>query len=182
MDINFDKLHLAPPCAMYMDSYRGAIAEYRRHNVSDFAYPKVKTRRQVAKFLREIDNNRRGIGIKDGYVPSSAFWLTDGRHYLGSGDVRHFLNNSLRRLGGNIGYSIRPGAWRRGLGTVQLALLLDEAAKLHITRPIITCFDDNIASAKVIESNGGVLLRKAEVAVNTKQRLTRVYEVDLTHV
>jgi len=177
---NRKNLHLVEPCQMYIDSYRAAIAEYRRHDVADFVYPKVSTRRDAAKFLRELEGARRGIGIKSGFVPSSAFWLVDGRHYLGSGDVRHFLNDSLRTFGGNIGYSIRPAAWRQGLGTAQLAMLLTEAAKLHIAKPIITCFDGNIASIKVIEANGGVLVKKVNVQTRGANRLTRIYEIDLT--
>jgi len=180
MDVDHNNLHLIEPTARYIDSYRAAISEYRKHNVYDFAYPKVGTRRDVARFLRDVDNTRRGLGVKSGYVPSSAFWLVDGRHYLGSGDVRHFLNDSLRKLGGNIGYSIRPAAWRQGLGTLQLALLLGEAAKLRVAKPIITCFDENTASAKVIEANGGVLIKRSNVNNRGKNRLTRVYEIDLT--
>lgn len=180
--INFENLHLVQPTAAYIDSYRAAIAEYRKYQVEDFAYPKVTTRRDVAAFLRRVDNFSRGIGLPPGFVPSSAYWLVDGKHYLGSGDVRHFLNDNLRRLGGNIGYSIRPAAWKQGLGTIQLALLLTEAANLRISKPIITCFDGNIASAKVIEKNGGRLLRKVNNRYRDSNtpRLTRIYEIDLT--
>lgn len=178
--IDFDNIHLVYPCAMYINSYRAAIAEYKRHNIIDFAYPNVRSRREVASFLQQIDNSRRGINIRSGYVPTSAFWLVDGQNYIGSGDVRHFLNTRLQSFGGNIGYSIRPSAWRQGLGTLQLSLLLKEAAKLHISKPIITCFDDNTSSAKVIEKNGGVLIRKVINTCNNQTKLTRIYEIDLT--
>ena len=179
IDFDRENLHLVPPCAAYMHSYRAAIYEYLKWAVEDFAYPKLKTRRDLAGFLRRSDNARRGIGVPSGFVPSSAFWLVDGQHYLGSGDVRHFLNDRLRVYGGNIGYSIRPAAWQQGLGTIQLALLLAEARKLHIEKPIITCFDANIGSAKVIENNGGVLQRKVFNTIRGMERLTRIYEVDL---
>jgi len=178
--IEFDRknLHLVPPCAAYMHSYRAAIHEYMKWAVEDFAYPKLKTRRDVAGFLRTAEENRRGINVRSDLVPSSAFWLVDGRHYLGSGDVRHFLTDKLRVYGGNIGYSIRPAVWQQGLGTIQLALLLDEARKLHIQKPIITCFDANIGSAKVIERNGGVLQRKVVNTIRGMERLTRIYEIE----
>jgi len=178
--IDFNNIHLVLPCTAYMHSYREAIKEYRHHKVEDFAYPKVGTRREIAAFLRKADHFRRGINMPKGYVPSSAYWLVDGQNYLGSGDVRHFLNDNLRRLGGNIGYSIRPGAWRNGLGTLQLALLLVQAKKLRIYKPLVTCFDGNTASARIIEKNGGILLHKLSNSFGGQQRLTRIYEIDLT--
>ena len=179
-EIDFDNIRLIKPHMSYISSYRAAILEYRAHGVEDFAYPKVATKREVAAYFDKVDNFRRGIDVPPGYVPGSSFWLVDGRHYLGSGDVRHYLNDSLRRLGGNIGYSIRPAAWGLGLGTRQLAMLLDEAALLRICRPIVTCFDANIASVRIIEKNGGVLLNKIINKYGGKDRLTRIYEIDLT--
>ena len=177
--INFNNLHLTKPNMAYMDSYRASIAQYRAHGVEDFAYPKVATKRGAAAYLQKMDNFRRGIDMPKGYVPSSGFWLVDGRHYLGSGDVRHYLNDSLRRFGGNIGYSVNPLFWRLGLGTLLLALLLNEAKHLHIAKPIITCYDGNTASAKIIEKNGGVLLRKINNKIHGVDRLTRIYEINL---
>ena len=179
-NINYENIHLIKPHMAYMDSYRAAIEEYRARGVEDFAYPNVSSKRSALAYLRRVENFRRGIGIPRGYVPGSSFWLVDGQHYLGSGDVRHYLTESLLKLGGNIGYSINPQFWRHGLGTLQLGLLLQEAKKLHITKPIVTCFDGNTASAKIIEKNGGVLLRKITNRFRGEDRLTRIYEIDLT--
>ncbi|MCL2396974.1 MAG: GNAT family N-acetyltransferase [Defluviitaleaceae bacterium] len=179
-EIDFNNIHLVQPCMKYMDSYREAIVEYLQQRVEDFAYPKVAGKRAAMAYLQRLDNMRRGIGVPIGFVPYSAFWLVDGRQYLGSGDVRHYLNDKLRRLGGNIGYSVRPSAWRRGLGTLQLALLLDEAAGLRISKPVVTCFDVNAASARVIEKNGGVLVSKVNNRIDGQDKLTRVYQIDLT--
>jgi len=179
-DINFDNIHLVVPDMTYMDSYRAAWDSYRAHGVEDFVYPDVATKRKAMAYLKKIENFRRGIDMPKGYVPSSGFWLVDGRHYLGSGDVRHYLNDNLRRFGGNIGYSINPMFWRLGLGTIMLSLLLIEAKRLRIARPIITCFDGNLASAKIIEKNGGVLLNKVNNRLRGADRLTRIYEIDLT--
>ena len=152
--------------------------EYMAHRVEDFAYPKLSNKRDIKAYLKRLDEFRAGK-VPDGFVPASAFWLVDGVHYLGSGDVRHALNAHLQRLGGNIGYSIRPAAWGKGLGTVQLAFLLQEARKLGVEKPIITCYDENFASIKIIERNGGVLVKKVVNRVYGKQRLTRIYEVNL---
>jgi len=179
-EIDFDNIHLAVPSMAYMDSYRAACIVYGTHGVEDFAYPDVATKRRATAYLKKIEKFRRGINLPVGYVPSSGFWLVDGQHYLGSGDIRHYLTDNLRQFGGNIGYSINPTFWRRGLGTLILSMLLDEARHLRIAKPIVTCFDTNTASAKIIEKNGGVLLHKINNTLRGTDRLTRVYEIDLT--
>ena len=178
LSINFNNLHLVRPCMEYMASFKEALFEYMAHRVEEFSYPKLTTEKDVKAYLRRVADYEKGK-VPEHHVPSSAFWLVDGQQYLGSGDVRHHLNDQLRRLGGNIGYAIRPAGWGRGLGTTNLALLLNEAKKLGIQRPVITCFDENIASYKVIEKNGGILKGKVENRVMGYKRLTRLYEIDI---
>jgi len=179
MDINMNALKLVKPCPTYRESFIAAIAEYRRHKVIDFGYPAVELDADFFYFLRRCDERREGKNLPKSYVPDSSFWLTDGVHYLGSGNVRHFLNESLKGYGGHIGYSIRPAAWRQGLGTVQLRLLLEEAHKIGITTARLTCFDDNTGSYRIMEKNGGVLINKVWNRINGRNRLTRIYEIEL---
>ena len=59
--------------------------------------------------------------------------------------------------GGNIGYAIRPSERRKGFGTLILRLTLEKAKNIGLTRVLVTCDADNVASRKIIERNGGVL-------------------------
>jgi predicted acetyltransferase len=72
-------------------------------------------------------------------------------------DVRHRLNDYLLKFGGHIGYSVRKSERQKGYATEMLALTLKECIKLNIKRVLITCDKDNIASAKTVVNNGGVL-------------------------
>mgnify|MGYP000958550425 CR=1 FL=1 len=56
-----------------------------------------------------------------------------------------------------------------------LALALEKAKGMHISPVLITCNDDNIASARVIEKNGFVLKDKILVSIDGKDYLTRRY-------
>ena len=95
-------------------------------------------------------------------VPSSYFWITDGDggpddEVVGFLNLRHVLNDFLLEEGGHIGYSIRPAARRRGHASAALALAVAAAARLGIDRVLVTCEEDNDASRRTIEANGGVL-------------------------
>jgi predicted acetyltransferase len=121
----------------------------------------LETADGFARFVRwRLDRARDDSPRPTGHVPSTFFWVVDDEEpdtYLGSISVRHQLTPFLLEVGGHIGYSIRPGARRRGVATEALRLVLPHAAALGIDPALLTCDVDNVGSAKVIEANGGVL-------------------------
>ena len=176
LEINMSNLHLTRPCMEYMDSFKEALAEYMLEGVRDFAYPKVDSRWDVKRYLKRLKRLEAGKVV--GHVASTSFWLVDGTNYIASGDIRHSLNERLRMLGGNISYGVRPGAWGLGIGTLNLDMLLKEAAKLGVSEPLITCYEGNLASRKIIEKSGGVLMREVFNNVEGEQKLTRIYKIE----
>lgn len=96
--------------------------------------------------------------VPDGMVHSDYLWVTDGvrDEVIGFLALRHELNDWLLEEGGHIGYSIRPSRRREGHATRALGLGVRRAAELGIERVLVTCDDDNLASARTIELNGGV--------------------------
>jgi len=90
-------------------------------------------------------------------VPFTVFWLVEGDAFIGEAHVRHELNAYLIREGGHVGYGIRPSRQRQGYGRLILALALEECRRLGLTRVLLTCLQDNVASARIIEANGGEL-------------------------
>ena len=106
-----------------------------------------------------------------GMVPDTKRWLVEDGELLGFLSVRHELNEWLLEEGGHIGYSVRPSARRRGHATYACAWGLEHLRSLGVDRALITCDDDNLASAATILRNGGVL----EDVRNGKRR----YWVDL---
>jgi len=90
-------------------------------------------------------------------VPFTVFWLVAGDAFIGEAHVRHELNAYLIREGGHVGYGIRPSRQRQGYGRLILALALEECRRLGLTRVLLTCLQDNVASARIIEANGGEL-------------------------
>ena len=91
-----------------------------------------------------------------GYVPGTTLWYVDGDEYLGRLAIRHRLTPNLLEVGGHIGYDVRLSARRRGHATAMLKAALPIAYDLGIDSALVTCDEDNIASAKVILHNGGI--------------------------
>lgn len=75
----------------------------------------------------------------------------------GRTSIRHGLNDWLARFGGHIGYGVRPGFRRRGVATAMLRRSLAVARDHGIEHALVTCAEDNAASAATIERCGGVL-------------------------
>lgn len=95
----------------------------------------------------------------EGLVPDSVFFLLDEARdrLLGAINIRHYLNDSLLKEGGHIGDGIRPSERRKGYATEMIRLALIECKKLSIDKVLMTCDKENIASAKSIIKNGGIL-------------------------
>ena len=92
-----------------------------------------------------------------GFVHATYWWIVEGDTYLGAITLRHELTDFLLDAGGHIGYSVRPSARRRGLASWALGEVLARARDIGLERVLVTCDDDNVASARTIERNAGVL-------------------------
>jgi predicted acetyltransferase len=119
------------------------------------------------KMIEILDNNSNGVGLKENYVPSSTFWLSNkDNKILGVVNIRHYLNKDLEFIGGHIGYGIRPSERKKGYATEILKQSLEFTKKLGIKRVLVTCDKINIGSAKTILNNFGKL--DSEVEINEK--------------
>lgn len=119
-----------------------------------------------------IKDNRKEETVRNGFVPSTTYIaLNSHGKLIGMVDIRHRLNDYLLKFGGNIGYSIRKSERRKGYATEMLGLALKECEKLNIKKILITCNQNNIASAKTIIKNGGEL----ENEVLNDDRITQRY-------
>jgi len=88
-------------------------------------------------------------------VPCTTLWWVEDDEYLGRLAIRHRLTEWLRKVGGHIGYDVRPTARRQGHATAMLRAALPRARELGIDDVLVTCDVDNVASRRVIEANGG---------------------------
>lgn len=106
-----------------------------------------------------LAEQEQGINLPSpNHVPSTFLFAFVATRIVGRASIRHALNGFLEREGGHIGYVVVPEFRRRGYATEILRLSIRIArGKLGIQRILITCDDDNIASIRTIEKNGGIL-------------------------
>jgi len=110
-------------------------------------------------WLMKIRNDLDLANILPGRVPAVTYFYVreeDGE-IVGICNIRLALNDFLRREGGHIGYSIRPTERRKGYGTRMLREALAFCGIIGLRDVIVTCDQNNPASAGVIKNCGDVL-------------------------
>lgn len=113
---------------------------------------------EFRRYLRQLEEEEtEEYARRAGRVPQTTRWWISGEDYLGRIDIRHRLTERLSEWGGHIGYDVRPSARRRGHATAMLAAARPIACQIGVDPALLTCDEDNIASRKVIEANGGAL-------------------------
>jgi predicted acetyltransferase len=110
-----------------------------------------------ADLLGEYEAHRCGQALPEGLVPATFLVAEVDGELVGRTSVRHELNDWLARYGGHIGYGVRPAHRRRGHAAEILRQSLVIARAAGVDRALVTCDDDNVASAATIERCGGVL-------------------------
>lgn len=144
-------MELIRPNALYLPSYCEAYNENDDRNPESIF-------RSPDTVIQESRDYEKGINMKPGYVKATTFWLIENNEFIGEINIRHELVDHLLNYGGHIGYKIRYSKRRQGYGTKMLSMALPYCREiLKLKKVLITCDDENIGSAKVIEKNGGVL-------------------------
>lgn len=121
----------------------------------DFLYG-YDDERPWAEYVTRINDAPRGVGMRDGDVAATFLLAWEGDELIGRASIRHELNDFLETYGGHIGYAVAPDHRGRGYATEMLRQSLVIARAQGITDVLVTCDDDNVASARTIERCGGV--------------------------
>lgn len=107
--------------------------------------------------LKKIEKYKHKDKINKNYSTETFFVaINDVDEIVGGIIFRHQLKGNLINHGGNLGYLVRPLKRNNGYATEILHLALIECRKKGLKRVLISCRYENVASAKVIENNGGI--------------------------
>ena len=144
------RLQRASP--QYLDAFLDCAADY--HAAGEDRYDAALA--DPGAYLGWVQDMEKAETCPPGMVPQTTYWALDGeQRVVACSRLRHGLSPALRREGGHIGYDVRPSERNRGVGTHLLKLTLDEAREHRLPRVLLTCDDDNVASARIILTNGG---------------------------
>jgi predicted acetyltransferase len=144
-------LQHAPSLAAMVEDYRRA-GERRYHDLPTIGAIDART------YVERLTQRALNLDPKPTQSPQYTYWLMRGETILGASRLRETLTPALQVWGGHISYDIRPSERRKGYGTQLLALTLDKARDLGLSRVRLMCYHDNVASASIIERNGGELI------------------------
>ena len=130
-------------------------------------------------WLNKIQRDTNIKTCDEGKVPATlylAYRYKDNK-LIGMLQIRHYLNDHLLQHGGHIGDSIRPSEQGNGYATEQIGLALEKCKELGIDRVLLTCNKQNVASARTIIKNGGVL----ENEIIDNNEIIQRYWIDITN-
>jgi predicted acetyltransferase len=99
-------------------------------------------------------------------LPTSQYELYDGDTHIGMLQIRHKPGRREAvpsHMATNIYYEIDKEYRRKGYGTKLLELGLVEAKRIGLHELFVWCMEDNVASKKIIERNGGVFVAEASI-------------------
>ena len=122
-------------------------------NIPGYCKPRDWTHQRI---LRALADETR-VGEHEGRMPCTTRFYEDRGQLLGLYNIRHYLNEPLRSVGGHVGYSVRPSARGRGIATRLLSAAKSYGRELGLDSLTLTCDVSNLASVRVIEKNGGRL-------------------------
>ena len=149
-------MKLILPNEKYLKDYIKAGKEYKENNITYYK----GFNDDPETLLEKYENYRLGKNLPSNRVPQVTYWLVSDEELIGQIAIRTRLNEDLLLHGGNIGYGVRPKFHGKGYGTLMLKMALEESKKLGLDKVLVTCVDENIASSRVIEKNGGILENK----------------------
>ncbi len=168
---------LVPPSRALLAGYADALARgWSPNTEQDVSRQELaRLRRDPEAFLADLVSQEGRIAVGDGRIvprlPFCLLWITDGS-FSGSINLRYQPGSEALPdyCSGHIGYAVVP--WKRGRGyaTWALGAILGMAPEVGLRWVTITCNEDNDASRRVIEANGGRLMGLAPAPSATGNR------------
>lgn len=167
-----DKIILVKPDLSYADE----IIKYKEESLAESPIINgsagLDRLSSIEIWLQELKKRSCEDTVPKGLVPSSTYLAVREKdnYIVGMIDIRHYLNEYLTQVGGNIGYGVRKTERNKGYAKQMLKLALEKCKELKIKKVLITCDEDNIASEKVILSANAKLEDIRNVDGENKKR------------
>ena len=149
-----EKIILIKPNLSYADEITKYNEESLKENPLINGAAGLDNFSSIKDWLEELKKRSSEATVPEGLVPSTTYLAIReiDNYIVGMVDIRHYLDEFLTQVGGNIGYSVRKTERNKGYAKQILKLALEKCKDLKMKKVLITCDEDNIASEKVILS------------------------------
>ncbi len=115
---------------------------------------------EVFKNYLESQIARKYQMVSDYDTPTITYIMYVNENPVGYIGIRTVINDKWKKWSGNFYYAIRISERKKGYGTKILKMVLEKFKNLGFKEIYGQSSAGNIASAKVIETNGGILLEE----------------------
>lgn len=129
----------------------------------------------IEEWIRYIKKNSSRSTVSSEWVVTDTFLAFNNENILVGIISLHYELNDFLKYFGQIGYSIRPLQRKKGYAIEMLKETLKIAKDKGLNNVIISTKEDNIASIKTIEKNGGYLIKSIEYL----DYIIKMYRIDL---
>ena len=160
-----------------------AALDYRREHFENHEFELhgsslLDTTNSYDAWLKQLSDNSNEETVNPDWVVSSTFFAVrkSDRKIIGMVDIRHHLNEFLSTSGGHIGYGIRPSERNRGYASKILNMALLYCKELDLSKVMLACYKDNVASSRTIVKCGGILHKEF---FNADGKIVQIYWISL---
>lgn len=120
--------------------------------------PKDIDESTYSTWLQSKEDMAKGINLPEGFIPCTTYWVILDDKIIGLANIKHYLNDFLRKKGGHIGLSIAKDYRGKGLGLRAAKLLIEKArSEFGIEDILFTNEPKNIVSRNMCEKLGAEL-------------------------
>lgn len=151
-------MDIVRPRTDLFEAFQEFVSEMKAHGETLWSPYLPKDDEEAHSFVERL--LKRSVSSEEGFVSETIFWAVEGERVIGRISLRHKLQGNLHKIGGHIGYEVRPSFRRKGMATEMLRQVLLTDKALEIGELLLTCSPENIASNKTIVSNGGILKQR----------------------
>lgn len=142
--------------------YEAELVDYRREFLNSGdpinGSARLANYENISDWLAWVNSLTSAETLPPDYVVCSTYLYVreEDNKIVGMAQLRHYLNDYTEKYAGHVGYSIRPSERGKHYAMRLLHDMLPRLKSLGHNRILVTCEPQNVASRKVILSNGGV--------------------------
>ena len=116
--------------------------------------------KKYKKWLQEIDNHSRGVGLPKDWIPFTTYVLYVDDVPVGYGRIRHSSSEYLETVvgAGNLGYGISKEYRGKGYGDILFKELLKKCKEHGYNEIKLFLLKTNEATVKIMMKNGGKII------------------------